>query len=231
MAELNRPPQQQKLNGAYYVPNAYPVGDNRKRPSGRRSRIGFCCRCLCSTLLAIIFALGIAALVIWLVLRPKAPKYTVQDVRINALNVTSGSRSVDTDIVLGIRAENPNKRITIKYGGIHTRVFFLGTQIGAGSIAPFTQPRRNVTVVSAPIRGSGVLVSQPTASSLRASVDRSSIPLVVDVNVRAKIKTGSASTFWFRVRVRCAIRVSSPASPGGARMLSKNCKRRGGKFW
>ncbi|KAL3679872.1 hypothetical protein R1sor_022828 [Riccia sorocarpa] len=227
-------------NGAYYNLKAEraagpPVDAGyEERGDQRRGRTGNpCCRllaCLCSLLVAIIIALGIAALVFYLVVHPKAPKYNVQDVRLASFSVSPAS---STDLSAGfllnavttyeVEARNPNGKIGIYYDTINIDVLSEGVSIGAGSIPPFYQGHRNTTLIVRELRASNVPLKSAVGNALQSAQQSGRIPLYVEVDVRARVKVGSWTSPHFWVRVRCDVAVN-PNVGSGSQVVSKKCK-------
>jgi hypothetical protein len=55
---------------------------------------------------------------------------------------------LNSDILLTIQANNPNKKIRIIYKSITTTIFFDGNELGSDVIPPFYQGHHNITIMT-----------------------------------------------------------------------------------
>lgn len=188
--------------------------------------------CACSILVTIIVLLGIAALIFWLVVRPKAPKYNVQDVRLSSFSITpSGSLSsglfeLSATTTYSVEARNPNKHIGIYYDRMNIDVQSEGASIGKGSVKSFYQGHRNTTIISGALSSVNLPLASTVGSALQAAEKSGNVPLKVYVDVRVRVKVGKVKTPHFWVKVRCNVNVN-PSIVSGSQVLSKKCKVKG----
>ncbi|KAJ7518180.1 hypothetical protein O6H91_21G058400 [Diphasiastrum complanatum] len=156
------PKQQIPLPAAYAGPPA-----PRRR---RRNTVCICLGCILAILVVIVVILGIAALVIYLVLHPKAPRYQLLDARISQINVSvsdpNPQMSYDV-IAFTWQAYNPNKKISFYYDDIQVFLFFDLSQIGQSSLAPFFQGHKDTTTVEIDLRGKNFLFTRLRLPSCR----------------------------------------------------------------
>nr|GMD73656.1 protein YLS9-like [Ipomoea batatas] len=205
----------------------YPPPENSRRLksfSRRKSRRGCCCRCLCYTLcllVVLIVAVAVAAGVFYLVFRPESPNYTVSDVAIKGLNLTSRSAvSPEFDVI--VRAENPNDKIGIYYRkGSSVRVFYSGIELSHGELPAFFQPSNNVTDFHTALKGSGVLLGNTVRSSLVRQQRQRKVTFKLDVEAPVKIKVGAVKTWEITVKVKCDVTVD--ALNEKSNVVSKDC--------
>lgn len=218
-----RPPPPQSTRPEHY--NAEYNGRPRKRRCS-------CCRCMAWTFFVfvmIIVLLGIAALIFYLVVRPKAPKYNVQDVRLSSFSITpSGSLSsglfqLSATTTYSVEARNPNKHIGIYYDKINIDVQSEGTSIGKGSVKPFYQGRRNTTIISGELQSRNLPLTSTVGSALQSAQKSGNIPLKVYVDVRVRVKVGALKTPHFWVRVRCDVNVNPNKTGTQSQVLTKQC--------
>ncbi|CAM6017558.1 unnamed protein product [Sphagnum balticum] len=129
--------------------------------------------------------LGIAALVVWLILRPiRAPQYTVENIQFQSFNLSTPQQQsgvLNSDILLTIQANNPNKKIGIIYESITTTTFFNGNELGSGVIPPFYQGHQNITTVTSHLSIVNYALTQSDADSLKTDIanNNNSVPLEV----------------------------------------------------
>jgi hypothetical protein len=222
------------------------AAERRKRRSGSGTHrccgtgrgVGGVCCCilssLCAFLVASIVILGITALILWLVLRPQAPHYSVQQIQFQKFSVDADQQGsnqqqamsvLNADIQLTIEANNPNKHIGILYDSITTSASYNGNEFGNAVIPPFYQGHHNITEVTSQLKIVNYPLTQTVASSLRTDIANNSVPFRVRTSVKARVKIGSYKSFAFWVHVTCNLSFSPPTSsnPNGA-VINKSCQ-------
>ncbi|KAL7152023.1 hypothetical protein ABFS83_04G069900 [Erythranthe nasuta] len=204
-----------------------PPGNARKfealtrRSKNRRS----CCRrCCCFTLcflVLLVVAAAVSAGVLYLVFRFKSPKYTVTDLAIKDMNLTSAA-PISPGFDVTIRAENPNGKVGIYYvKGSAVSIFYNDVNLGNGVLPVFYQPRKNVTVMQTALTGSGLLLGGTVKTALRNSQEQGMIPFVVRTKVPVKIEVGSVKTWKITVKVKCDVVMN--ALNERAKIVSNGC--------
>uniref|UniRef100_A0A5B7BPB6 Late embryogenesis abundant protein LEA-2 subgroup domain-containing protein n=1 Tax=Davidia involucrata TaxID=16924 RepID=A0A5B7BPB6_DAVIN len=196
-----------------------------KPPHNKRS----CCRkflCWTTCLLILqIIVIGIIAAIIYLVFRPKLPKYSVDGLRITQFNLNN-DMSLSATFNVNITARNPNKKIGIYYeSGSHLSVWYTGTKLCEGSLPKFYQGHRNTTVLDLALLGqtqnaTGLL------SSLKAQQQTGTIPLNLRAKVPVRIKLGKLKLMKVKFLVRCKLVVDSLDADNVIRISSSSCKFR-----
>jgi hypothetical protein len=199
-----------------------------KRKRGGAGLTACCCCCLttlCSLLITMILVLGLAALIIWLVLRPiYAPDYSLVDAEINTLSYSTTTNSLDANFLYTINATNRNAKIGFKYDVINLDTSYSGADFGKSSIPGFYNGHQNTTTISSSFNVTGFALTPTLGTSFLNDVKNSSIPLQLRVSVKARIKVGLLTTFPFWVHANCDGRVSPPTATGSGKLLSKSCK-------
>lgn len=179
--------------------------DKLRRSKNRRS---CCCRCCCFALcflFLLIVGAAIAAGVMYLVFGFKSPAYTVTDVAVHGMNLTSAA-PISPGFDVSIRAENPNGKVGIYYlKDSAVNVFYDGVSLGNGVLAEFYQPEKNVTVLRAALAGSDDPLDVAVKTALRNAQSRGNVPLVLSVEAPVKFKVGSVKTWEITAKVKCDI--------------------------
>lgn len=206
---------------------SYPPPENAtnfRHLSSRKPRRSCCRLCVCYTifiLFLIIAAAAISAGVLYLIFRPKAPKYTVLDVAIRGLNLTSAS-AMSPVFDVSIRAENPNKKIGIYYlSGSEVEVSYSDIILSNGALPAFYQPSRNVTVFQTALEGSDVVLSNNVRLAMANEQRKGNVPFRLNVKAPVKIKVGSVKTWKITVKVKCDVAVNALSQQ--SKIVSKDC--------
>lgn len=190
----------------------------------RRRRGSCCCRVLlwlAGVTLALVLALGITAGVLYLVLRPKVPSYTVEGVSVRGFNLSS-PQALSPEFDVAVKAENPNGRIGIDYrDGGSVVVSHSGVDLCSGAWPAFYQGSKNATVFRAALRGSGVRLGGAQRGALAAELRRRAVPLEVGLRVPVRVRIGAATTLTVTVVASCVVTVDGLKAR--ARVVSTSC--------
>ncbi|MED6204437.1 hypothetical protein PIB30_009178 [Stylosanthes scabra] len=194
----------------------------------RRSR-GCCCKFFCwfiSILLILAVAIGATVGILFLVFRPKLPKYSVDEIGVTRFDL-SKNESLSVTFNLTITARNPNKRIGIDYrGGSRISAWYNDTKLCQGSLPKFYQGHHNTTVLNIPLSGE-LENATSLENSLQQQLQQSgSVPLRLKAKQPVRIKLGKLKLFKITFRVRCWIVVDNLNADNSIRMKSSSCKFR-----
>ncbi|XP_043725885.1 NDR1/HIN1-like protein 13 [Telopea speciosissima] len=187
---------------------------------------GCCCRCFCcffGFILILAILLGVAALVFYFVVKPQTPSYSVDKLSIKGFNMTqlATSQSLSTEFDATVSADNPNTKIGIYYEpDSSVTIYHSNVKLSNGSVPVFYQPTQNVTNFVVTMTGTVPLTST-LSSTLIAEQNAGKIPLVLNINVPAKLKIGAVTTWVFTVKVTCNIVVNSLSV--NSSIVSKSC--------
>ncbi len=181
------------------------------------------------------------ALVLGLVYEMEFPHYTLQDVRIVQLNVTTSRHgnsgivrqpSISNQIVLNshilftVRARNPNHKIGISYRQISISGTYKGTSVGQCNVHGFYQGVDNTTILRADLIVTNAQLTDGEGTALQTDIKSSNIALLGRIDLKLSIKIGSWTSPHVWIYVHCNIRVSPPSSLQGTKILSKVCRRK-----
>lgn len=230
---LNQLPKDYIYNIPEPLPRDHP--SYRSRPS--RRRCSPCCYFFAwfvGIIVTILFLLGITALVLYLVLQPKAPSFSVTDASTSLFNLStqplqsapsSGAFAyLNADVTFTVEAQNPNKKIGIYYDSVDVTLYYDGTQIGNGSLPAFYQGHRNTTNLELEMKGQDVPLSTSIGQALQQSVtDQSNLSLQVITVTKVRVKVGGWSSGASTFQVKCDVQISNPLA-GNVQLISKSCK-------
>lgn len=161
--------------------------------------LGRCCCCVLSVLFIVATIIGIIALVVFLVIKPKKPEFELQSVAVEALRVEPPPGSVSAvasmevflslNIAMVFAASNPNN-VGIKYSPSKFYVMYKGMPIGVAVVPAFYQPSHSHTTVETRLLVNRVNILQAAALDLfrDATVnDRVALRLTGDVGARIRV--------------------------------------------
>ncbi|CAD5191025.1 unnamed protein product [Musa acuminata subsp. malaccensis] len=201
--------------------------DQQQPKSSRRRRRSRCCRCLCCTaltLVVLIIAIGATVGILYLVFRPKIPKYSVDRLTLSNFTVDDDT-TISATFNLTVTARNPNRRIGIYYGhGSHLSAWYNGTRLCTGAFPVFYQGHRNTTVVSLLLAGETQLGSGLLQELQQQQQQTGTVLLDFRGSVPVRVKLGRLKLPKVSFKVRCNIVVNSLSSSNSISLRSSHCK-------
>ncbi|RDX77835.1 NDR1/HIN1-like protein 13, partial [Mucuna pruriens] len=195
--------------------------------TSRKHRRSRCCCCFCwliGLFFILVVLLGIAAGVLYLVFRPEAPKYTIENIAISGINFTSPSSvaAISPEFNVTVKADNPNDKIGIRYlKDSSAEVFYDEARLSNGALPAFYQPSNNVTVFATVLTGNGIELRSEDRRALVDAQTKRKVPLTVRIRAPVKIKVGSVKTWKITVKVDCDVTMNELTAE--AKIVSKRC--------
>ncbi|KAL5230836.1 hypothetical protein ABZP36_029612 [Zizania latifolia] len=175
-------------------------------------------RCFIAAIIGTIVAAGIVALIIWFVVRPKPIEYTITRAVVRHFNVTPPpGATVNATFNLILTADNPNRRVSMRYAHVVLRVLYGdGTQLALADVPDFRQPHHNETRLE--VRAVARSAPVPDQAARELEHDIAAGELSVDVRVRAGIRfvVGDVLSRYYRMHGICSP-VTIGLSPSAAR--------------
>lgn len=196
--------------------------------TNKKARQGGCRSCICYFLAAILILailLAVTGAVLYLVYKPKAPTYSIENLHVRGINLTSTATSTTISPVFNvtIKAENNNGKIGIYYEqGSLIKIYHDGLNLCDGKLPAFYQPPKSLTVFSTELSGAGIVLSKSARQKLLTEQKKGTVPLDINVEVPVKIRIGSVKTWTISIDVSCDVTVN--ALTANAKVVSKNCK-------
>ncbi|KAL3628032.1 hypothetical protein CASFOL_028134 [Castilleja foliolosa] len=142
-------------------------------------------RCIFCILLGLIVLVGLIVLITWLAVQPKKLKYTLEQGSISGYNL-SKKNHLNAKFHFVLRANNPNKRISLYYDRIDVTVSYEDQVLSVNNVHPFYQPRRNVTHLGVDLTAKDAVVYGAVARDLK--LEQAAGEVGLDVKIRAKIR-------------------------------------------
>ncbi|XP_077230666.1 NDR1/HIN1-like protein 10 [Tasmannia lanceolata] len=195
-------PKEIPLNGAYYGPSIPPQEPYRRRSGG-------CC--LISTLFKVIISfivvLGIAALVLWLVLRPNHIKVHVENASLTQFNLTD-NRVLQYNLSLAMSVRNPNKRIGIYYDRLEATALYDGERFSYIPLPTFYQGHKNTTMLYPVFTGANFIdLSSSEVVDFNEATGSGVFYVDVKIYARIRFKVGSVKTHRVKPEIKCELRI------------------------
>jgi len=174
--------------------------------SGRARRVAVL-RCLVAALVVTILLAGLAALIFWLVVRPKPIDYTLTGAVARHFNVTPPpDATANATFYLTLAVDNPNRRVSILYEWVEFRVLYgEAAQLAIEEApAPFRQPHRNETRLEVRAVARSVPVGEQTARELRHDLAAGQVGVDVRMRARVQFKVGGVRSRRYDLQAFCS---------------------------
>lgn len=142
---------------------------------------------------------------IYLIVKPKVPSYSVDNLSIGALSLDPVNLTIRTKLIVAVRAKNPNDMIGIWYrDGSRVMISYRNKSLCSGRLPSFYQGHRNTTVMHVVLEGQNKLGSA-IHGVFEDNRRTGRIPL--DVFVRVPVSLRIFNTDWRQVTVNvtCAL--------------------------
>ncbi|KAF9598227.1 hypothetical protein IFM89_026003 [Coptis chinensis] len=187
------------LSGAYYGPSIPP-----QQPPHQRRR-GGCVLCTFLTVITtIIVALGIAALVLWLAVRPEV-KFYVVSAELTQFDLTNGN-TLNYNLSLNMAVRNPNKKIGIYYDRLDAVASYEGERFGWENVPRFYQGHKNTTNLQVTFQGQQlILLNQFEINQFNQEKNNRFFNIDVKLYSRIRFKIGSLKTKRVKPDVECKL--------------------------
>lgn len=217
--ELHTPVQQ-------FPPQHRTIPVRYSKPPKKRS---CCCKFFCwtvSLLLILLVLIAATGGILYLVFRPKLPKYSVTSLQVSNLQVNNSDNSLSAAFNVAITARNPNKKIGIYYKeGSNISVWYGDTNLCHGALPAFYQGHQNTTILNVSLAGQTQFGSTLMSSLLEEQQQTGTIPLNLKVRVPVRVKFGSLKLRKVKFLVRCKLVVGNlTAASNLISIRSSSCK-------
>ncbi|KAK4432612.1 NDR1/HIN1-like protein 1 [Sesamum alatum] len=155
-------------------------------------------------LLIFSFIFLVIILLIWSILQPRKPRFTLQDATIFNLNV-SAPNVISTTVQVTVNSRNPNSKIGIYYDRMNVYATYHNQQITYYTvIPPVYQGHKDVNVWSPFIYGNNVPVAPYNGVALGQDQSNGAISLTIKINGRVRWKVGSFISGRYHLHITCA---------------------------
>ncbi|GMN61171.1 hypothetical protein TIFTF001_030260 [Ficus carica] len=205
-------------------PPNYAYAYNYDPSAAAASRAAFLRRILAAMIAFFIISASVV-FIVWLVLRPRLPKFWVDSFALNNLNTSS--QTLSGDWAVGFSVYNPNKKMSIVYDEINSGIVYKSAFLSETRIAPFDQGKRDRTVVNATFSARNSYVEDWVVRGISDDRARGTVNFHVRVWARVGFRTGGWRLRRRLLRVLCenvGIGISSNSGSGKLVGGPKECR-------
>ncbi|KAI4969164.1 hypothetical protein ZWY2020_000078 [Hordeum vulgare] len=162
------------------------------------------CRRLLAVTLSLAFTVAVIALIVYLVLRPTHPHFSLQDGSLRQLELSNSSGLLSTSLQVTVASRNPNDRVGVYYDRLHVYASYKYQQITvAASLPPVYQGHGDVDVWSPVLDGPNVPLAPYLASTISQDCLAGRLMLHVKIDGRVRWKVGSWISGHYHLFVTC----------------------------
>jgi hypothetical protein len=176
-------------------------------PARRLDTYALACRAF-RALTLVLIALGVVALVLWLVYQPSRLKAYVDSAQLTRFDL-AGDNNVsrlrfDLTVVVSIR--NPNRRQDVLYRRLEAVALYGGERIGRAADLPrMRQPRKSTVEMRPGFHGVGAAAVSPAAAVLfRREKEEGFLGIGVKLHARMRLKASVVDSVEYRPDVDCS---------------------------
>ncbi|CAL8994121.1 unnamed protein product [Prunus brigantina] len=174
----------------------------------------------CAIFWVIIIIGGLVVLIVYLIFRPRTPKFDVSTATLNAAYLDMGYL-LNADVTVLANFTNPNKKVSVDFSSLIIDLYYGNTLIATQYIEPFSAHKResmfaNVHMVVSQVR-LGLLESQ----RLQKQMETNRAVFEVKGSFRARANFGNILRYSYWLHGDCKVVFTRP--PDGV-LVSRKCK-------
>lgn len=189
-----------------------------KKTYGKRPLV-LCCAALCFVFAMVLIVAGVVTLVVFLVIKPRNPRFDVSGATLNSIYVDSPS-FLNGDLTFLANFSNPNGKIDVHFEFVGVELYFRDTLIAAQALQPFAQRRGEVRLQSVHMISSEVFLSPELKLELQDQVNANRVMYNIKGTFKVRTSLGLFRiTYW--LYGLCTVELSRP--PSGI-LLAKTCR-------
>ncbi|XVE92300.1 hypothetical protein REPUB_Repub01dG0085200 [Reevesia pubescens] len=163
---------------------------------------------------------GLVVLVVYLVFRPRSPRFDINSVTLNAAYLDMGYL-LNADVSVLANFTNPNKKVSVDFSYMYLDLYFENTMIATQYIEPFSAARGQSMFANLQMVTSQVRLSKKETLLLQKQIENNRVMLTVKGVFRARSNLGGFLKYSYWLHGHCSIMVSSP--PTGV-LREKRCR-------
>ncbi|KAI3931280.1 hypothetical protein MKX01_040197, partial [Papaver californicum] len=198
-----------------------------KLPNQRRTKpttwfIAF----FCAILWVMIILGGLIVLIVYLIFRPKNPRFDISNATLNAIyldtnaQLTSDGSLLNSDVTILTNFTNPNHKVNIDYSYMVIELYYMNTLIATTSVNSFSAGKAESKLLGVHFVTSQVNLSSNEIQQIRKEVENNTVKFDVQGKFRTRSNFGSLIRYSYWLHGRCTIVLAAP--PYGI-LISHKC--------
>ncbi|XP_022756671.1 NDR1/HIN1-like protein 1 [Durio zibethinus] len=156
----------------------------------------------------LLIVIAIVIFLVWAILHPAKPCFTLQDVTIYAFNLTAPNLLM-SDMQITLSSRNPNDRVGIYYQRLDIFASYRDQQITLQTLLPRTyQGHQDVTIWSPILYGNAVPMAPILEEGLSQDMNAGLLLLNIKVFGQLKWKVGTWISGLYQINANCPVYIS-----------------------
>ncbi|KAG8047837.1 hypothetical protein GUJ93_ZPchr0008g11618 [Zizania palustris] len=191
------------------------------QPRHRTTPAMWCAAIFCFAFSILLIIAGVVILIVFLVVKPRAPSFDAASATLNAVYVGSPPY-VNGDMTLVANVSNPNQKIDVVFRSAAVELFFRGRLMAAQALPPFAQRRGQSRIVDVRMVSSQVMLPPDLAVEMLNQMKSNRVVYTI----RGKFKVQASIWFWhytYWMYALCDLELTAP--PCGV-LVARRCSTR-----
>ncbi|XP_027153991.1 uncharacterized protein At1g08160-like [Coffea eugenioides] len=203
-------------------------GQGQQRPSplpvpvsttGKTRPVAWIIAAFCTLFWITVIVAGLAVLIIYLVYRPRLPKFDISTATLNAAYLDMGYL-LNADLTILANFTNPNKKVSVDFSYAIMDLYYESNLLATRYVEPFTAHRAQSIFEDIHMVTSQVRLPIAQSQDLTRQMSSGRVNFVVKGLFRARSNLGRVLRYSYWLYTHCTITVTGP--PSGA-LISKKC--------
>lgn len=174
----------------------------------------------CAIFWVLVIVGGLVILIVYLIFRPKSPRFDVSTANLNAAYLDMGYL-LNADVNLLANFTNPNKKVSVDFSSMILYLYYGNTLIATQFIAPFSAYKEESMLINIHMVSSQVRLPILERQRLQKQLEISGIKLELKGIFRARSNFGTLLRYSYWMHSYCHLFVGGP--PTGV-LIKSTCK-------
>ncbi|KAL0004372.1 hypothetical protein SO802_011933 [Lithocarpus litseifolius] len=174
----------------------------------------------CAILWVVIIVGGLIVLIVYLVYRPRLPRFDISAATLNAAYLDMGYL-LNADVTMLANFSNPNRKVNVDFSYMYIDLYYGSTLIATQYVQPFKATRAQSKFAYIHMVTSQVGIPLVAARRLKKQIEADGVQFQVKGYFRARSTLGRLLKYSYLLHTHCYILMSGP--PTGA-LIRSECK-------
>ncbi|GMY26343.1 NDR1/HIN1-like protein 6 [Fagus crenata] len=190
------------------------------RQTKRKHHLTWFVTVFCAILWVVIIVGGLIVLIVYLVYRPRLPRFDVSAASLNAAYLDMGYM-LNADVTMLANFTNPNKKVRVDFSYMYIDLYYGSTLIATQYVPPFSAAKARSKFAYIHLVTSQVGIPLTAAQRLKKQIEGNAVTFQVKGYFRARSNLGRLLRYSYLLHTHCTILMAGP--PTGA-LIRSECK-------
>lgn len=167
--------------------------------------------CLCSILISLLVIVGVVALILYLIFRPRMITATVDSASLVQFSLAPNS-ALSYNLTVAMTVRNPNKRVGLYYDNVESLAYFEDQRFGYAQLDSFYQATEVSTQVTPQFHGQQPLEGDVTAANFRSQQTDGKFSVDVKLNAKLRVKVWAFKVPVHKTKINCPLSIPAPGN-------------------